>query len=85
MGAGNYKSNPSSRGIKLQRKRTSQGKKKGGGWEGVQEAERIPVRSGHRSWKAAEVTQRKQASEQKSPPKEEEGLLGARLASFGGS
>lgn len=31
VGAGNYKSNPSSRGIKLQRKRTSQGKKKAGG------------------------------------------------------
>lgn len=28
VGAGNYKSNPSSRGVKLQRKRTSQGKKK---------------------------------------------------------
>lgn len=27
VGAGNYKSNPSSRGVKLQRKRTSQGKK----------------------------------------------------------
>lgn len=64
-GAGNYKSNPSSLGVKLQRKRTSKEKKKG-----LHAApRRIPVRSGNRSCKAAKVTRKKLASKQKSPPK----------------
>lgn len=45
VGAGNYKSNSSSRGIKLQRKRTSQGKKKKQG-EGVQRLSGFPCAPG---------------------------------------
>lgn len=70
VGAGNYKSNPSSRGIKLQRKRTSQGKKKKKmQGEGGAEAEWIPVRSGHRSWKAAEVTKGNSRANKSHPQK----------------
>lgn len=39
------------------------------------------MRSGHGSWKAAKVTRKKQASKQKSSPKEEEGSLWARSES----
>lgn len=47
MGAGNYKSNPSSRGIKLQRKRTSQGKKKkAGGGRGCKRLSGFPCAPG---------------------------------------
>lgn len=69
VGAGNYKSNSSSRGIKLQRKRTSQGKKKKKQGEGGAEAEWIPVRSGHRSWKAAEVTKGNRRANKSHPQK----------------
>lgn len=87
VGAGNYKSNPSSRGIKLQRKRTSQGKKKkrkkkkarrGGGVQRLSDSRALRAQI----LESCRSHQRKQASVQKSPTKEEEGLLGARLGSY---
>lgn len=72
VGAGNYKSNPSSRGVKLQRKRTSQGrgkkeKRKKNGLHAV--VQLIPVRSGHRSWKSCKSHQKEAGKQTKLAPK----------------
>lgn len=63
VGAGNYKSNPSSRGVKLQRKRTSKGKKRP---ERSDSADSRARRA--QILEAAKVTRKKPESKQKSPP-----------------
>lgn len=81
-GAGNYKSNPSSRGVKLQRKRTSKekGKKKGPARSGSADSRALPARI----LESCKSNQKGAGKQIKVAPKEE-ALLPARPESRGAS